>query len=109
MKKYLGIFALGFTLAFLLPLKVTEAAKLYLSMAILVGLATSTKIILDLLRGKKLLKDWLVEITGNLLLSTFLVYISKGLNIPLYYAAIIYFGTQIFEKTGEIRYFLLEE
>lgn len=107
MRKYLGIFLIGFIIAFVLPINIGEVSRLYLSISILVGISSLSKIILDQLKGECDPKKWLIEISSNLLLSTFLVYVSQGLKIPLYYAVIIYFGTEFFEKTAEIRYFLL--
>ncbi len=109
MKKYIGVFLIGFILALTIPINIGEAAKLYISMSILVSLASLSKILLDQLKKDASPRKWLIEISSNLLLSTFLVYVSQGLKIPLYYAAIIYFGTEFFEKTAEIRYFLLIE
>ena len=109
MKKYVGVFIIGFILAFAIPINLGEVARLYISMSILVALASLSKILLEQLKKESNPRKWLIEISSNLLLSTFLVYLSQGLKIPLYYAAIIYFGIEFFEKTAEIRYFLLGE
>ncbi|NLY37293.1 MAG: DUF1290 domain-containing protein [Tissierellia bacterium] len=83
--------------------------KLYLSLSILIGFSSLLEILNDLLNDKKDVKKWLVEFTSNLLLSTFLIFLSLRLAIPLYYAVIIYFGSKIFDIIGKIRYFLLQE
>lgn len=97
----------GFLLALVLPLNLEESLVLYLSLSVLVLIASLLEIIVDIKEEKGDFKKWSVEITSNLLLSTFLTFISLRLKIPLYYATIIFFGTKIFDNTGKIRYFLL--
>ena len=99
----------GLFIGYFLPIEVGGVVKLYLSLSILIGFSSLLEILNDLLNDKKDVKKWLVEFTSNLLLSTFLVFISLRLTIPLYYAVIIYFGSKIFDIIGKIRYFLLQE
>ncbi len=109
MKKLIGIAALGFLLTFKLPLNLSDEVTVYLSLYLLVAVASLLGIIVEIMEGKVSPKKWAGEITSNLLLSTFLTFVSLGQKIPLHYAVIIYFGMKIFENSEKIRYFLLKE
>lgn len=103
------LFISGLFMGYLLPIEVGEVVKLYLSLSILIGLSTLLEILSEILNNKMDIKKWAIEFTSNLLLSTFLVFLSLRLAIPLYYAVIIYFGSKIFDFLSKIRYLLLEE
>ncbi|HZK10517.1 MAG TPA: DUF1290 domain-containing protein [Clostridia bacterium] len=103
------ILFLGFVIGYFIPLEVGELVKLYLSLSILVTLSSSLEILHDLLLDKKNIRKWTIEFTSNLLLSSFLVFLSLRLAIPLYYAIIIYFGSKIFDIMSKIRYSILKE
>ena len=103
------LFITGLFIGYILPIEVGEVVKLYLSLSILIGFSSLLEITNELLNDKKNIKKWIIEFTSNLLLSTFLIFLSLRLAIPLYYAVIIYFGSKIFDIIGKIRYFLLRE
>lgn len=99
----------GLLLGYFMPIEVNESIRLYLSLMILVSLSSLLEILANYLQEKVNFKKWTIEIASNLLLSTFLVFLSLRLSIPFYYAIIIYFGSKIFDILGKIRYFLLQE
>lgn len=103
------LFITGLFMGYLLPIELGEVLKLYLSLSILIGLSSLLEILIETLQDKMDIKRWVIEFTSNLLLSTFLVFLSLRLAIPLYYAVIIYFGSKIFDILAKIRYFLLQE
>ena len=57
----------GFLLALVLPLNLEESLVLYLSLSVLVLIASLLEIIVDIKEEKGDFKKWSVEITSNLL------------------------------------------
>ncbi len=106
----LGGLALGVVIGYYIPFTYPMDYSLYMSVAILATLdailATLDSIfgaVKSTFEGKY---DNIIFVTGfigNSLLAIFLTYIGDKLGIPIYYVAILVFGSRLFDNLSMIR------
>lgn len=102
---------LGLLLGVVLPFEIPIAYSSYLSIAILAALNSVFGGIQADLEGKFDQKLFVTGFFGNTILAALLTYIGDRVGIPIYYAAIFYFGTSLFSNFAKIRryYFKTEK
>jgi small basic protein len=99
---------LGLLVGYYIPLNLSGAASIYLSVAILAAVDSLLGGIRANLEGRF---DALVFISGfffNSLLAFLLAYLGDQLGVPLYYTALFVFGTRLFNNLGYIRRHLIK-
>lgn len=99
----LGGLALGIVIGYYIPFTYPMDYSLYMSVAILATLDSIFGAVKSTFEGKY---DNLIFITGfigNALLAIFLTYIGDKLGIPIYYVAILVFGSRLFDNLSRIR------
>lgn len=99
----LGGLALGVVIGYYIPFTYPMDYSLYMSVAILATLDSIFGAVKSTFEGKY---DNIIFITGfigNSLLAIFLTYISDRLGIPIYYVAILVFGSRLFDNLSMIR------
>ena len=95
--------ALGVVVGFYIPFTYPIDYSLYMSVAIL---ATMDSIFWAIKAGFENKYDNLIFITGfigNALLAIILTYIGDRLGLPIYYVAILVFGSRLFDNLSRIR------
>ena len=103
----LGIL-LGLVVGYLIPISISGAYAIYLSVAILAAIDSLFGGIRANLEDRF---DSVVFITGffgNSILAFGLAYIGDQLGVPLYYAAIFVFGTRLFQNFSIIRRYIVK-
>ena len=99
----LGGLALGVVVGYYIPFTYPIDYSLYMSVAIL---ATMDSIFGAVKSGFESKYDNIIFLTGfigNALLAIILTYIGDRLGLPLYYVAILVFGTRLFDNLSIIR------
>ena len=99
----LGGLALGVVIGYYIPFTYPMDYSLYMSVAILATLDSIFGAVKSTFEGKY---DNIIFVTGfigNSLLATFLTYIGDKLGIPIYYVAILVFGSRLFDNLSMIR------
>ncbi len=94
---------LGLLLGVVLPFEIPIAYSSYLSIAILAALNSVFGGVQADLEGKFDQKLFITGFFGNTILAALLTYIGDRVGIPIYYAAIFYFGTSLFSNFAKIR------
>ena len=102
----IGLLA-GLLIGVVLPFEIPLAYSSYLSIAILASLNSVFGGIQADLEGKFDQKLFITGFFGNTILAALLTYIGDRVGIPIYYAAIFYFGTSLFSNFAKIRRCLL--
>ncbi|RDY24938.1 DUF1290 domain-containing protein [Romboutsia maritimum] len=95
--------ALGVVVGYYIPFTYPIDYSLYMSVAILATMDSIFGAIRSVFESKY---DNLIFITGfigNALLAIFLTYIGDRLGLPLYYVAILVFGSRLFDNLSIIR------
>lgn len=103
----LGGIALGIIVGYYIPITYTMNYSLYMSVAILAAMDSVFGAIKSGFDGKY---DNLIFITGffgNALLAIFLTYIGDRLGVPMYYVAILVFGSRLFNNLSIIRRYII--
>jgi small basic protein len=103
----IGGIALGIIVGYFIPITYTMDYSLYMSVAILAAMDSVFGAIKSSFDGKY---DNLIFITGffgNALLAMFLTYIGDKLGVPMYYVAILVFGTRLFDNLSIIRRYII--
>lgn len=98
----IGLLA-GLLIGVVLPFEIPLAYSSYLSIAILASLNSVFGGIQADLEGKFDQKLFITGFFGNTILAALLTYIGDRVGIPIYYAAIFYFGTSLFSNFAKIR------
>lgn len=98
---------IGGVIGFLLPYTYNTSYSLYITIAILACLDSVFGGVRANLEKKFNIKIFISGFFGNALLAAFLAYIGDRLAVPLYYAAILTFGSRLFDNFASIRRLLL--
>lgn len=98
---------IGGVLGFLLPYTYNTAYSLYISVALLACLDSVFGGVKANLEKKFDIRIFISGFFGNAILAAFLAYIGDILGVPLYYAAIVTFGSRLFDNFASIRRLLL--
>ncbi len=99
--------ALGVVVGFYIPFTYPIDYSIYMSVAIL---ATMDSIFGAIKAGLENKYDSLIFISGfigNALLATILTYIGDRLGLPIYYVAILVFGSRLFDNLSRIRRYII--
>lgn len=102
----LSVFA-GGILGFLLPIHIPAYLSKYVAIAILAALDSVFGGINSKLKGKFNDRIFISGFFGNALIAAVLVFIGDRLDLDLYLAAVVVFGTRLFQNFAEIRRYLL--
>lgn len=98
---------LGLLIGWLCPLTVPSQWSLYVATGLLAALDSALGSLLARLKGEFRLSMLLSGSIGNAILSMGLAWLGSRLGIPLYMAAVVVFGTRMFQNFAEIRRELL--
>ncbi len=99
--------ALGVVVGFYIPFTYPIDYSIYMSVAIL---ATMDSIFGAIKAGLENKYDSLIFISGfigNALLAIILTYIGDRLGLPIYYVAILVFGSRLFDNLSRIRRYII--
>lgn len=94
---------LGLLLGAVLPFEIPMAYSSYLSIAILAALNSVFGGVQADLEGNFDQRLFITGFFGNTILAALLTYIGDRVGVPIYYAAIFYFGTSLFSNFAKIR------
>ncbi|MPM61392.1 hypothetical protein SDC9_108250 [bioreactor metagenome] len=95
--------ALGVVVGYYLPFTYSIDYSLYMSVAILATMDSIFGAIKSGFEGKYDNIIFLTGFIGNALLAIILTYIGDRLGLPLYYVAILVFGSRLFDNLSIIR------
>ena len=98
---------LGLLLGFLCPWTVPVDWSLYVAAGLLAALDSALGGARARLKGQFKLGIFLSGAIGNAAIAVFLTWLGDKLGIPLYLAAVVVFGTRMFQNFAEIRRELL--
>lgn len=98
---------LGLLLGFVCPWTVPAAWSLYVAAGLLAALDSALGGVRARLKGQFKLNIFLSGAIGNAAIAVFLAWLGEKLGIPLYLAAVVVFGTRLFQNFAEIRRELL--
>lgn len=98
---------IGVILGFLTPYSIPAEYSRYVAVALLAALDSVLGGLNARLAGKFKLDILLSGFFGNAVLAVIITYIGQSLDIDLYLAAIVIFGTRLFQNFAEIRRQLL--
>jgi len=99
----LGGLALGVVIGYYIPFTYPMDYSLYMSVAILAALDSIFGAVKSTFEVKYDNLIFLTGFIGNSLLAILLTYIGDRLGIPLYYVAILVFGSRLFDNLSIIR------
>lgn len=97
----------GLVLGFVCPWTVPAAWSLYVAAGLLAALDSALGGVRARLQGQFKLSIFLSGAIGNAAIAMFLAWLGEKLGIPLYLAAVVVFGTRLFQNFAEIRRELL--
>lgn len=98
---------IGAVVAILMPITIPAAYSPYVAIALLGALDSAFGGITAMLRGRFQLNIFLSGFFGNAILAGIITFIGKQLDLDLFLAAVVVFGTRIFQNFAEMRRFLL--
>ncbi|MBN2261019.1 MAG: small basic family protein [Clostridiales bacterium] len=98
----------GVLLGYFIPINISGAFSIYLSVAILAAIDSLFGGIRGNLEGKFDSVIFVSGFFGNSILALSLAYIGDQLGVPLYYAAIFVFGTRLFQNFSIIRRYMFK-
>ena len=98
----------GILIGFIFPMYIPSSFSQYVAVAILASLDSVFGGANARLHGKFDVKIFISGFFGNALLAAMLAYIGKGLGLDLYLAAVVVFGSRLFQNFAEIRRYLLK-
>jgi len=101
-----GVIA-GALLALWLPITIPAAWSPYIAIALLGALDSTIGGVTSHLRGRFQLKIFLSGFFGNALFAGVLTWIGTRLDLDLFLAAVVVFGTRIFQNFADMRSYLL--
>ncbi|MCG8500604.1 MAG: small basic family protein [Firmicutes bacterium] len=99
----------GVIIGILVPYHIPTQYSPYIAIAILAALDSVFGGITASFQGKFNIKMFISGFFGNAILAAMLTYIGKKLDVDIYLAAIIVFGTRLFHNFAIIRRFLLNK
>ena len=106
MVELIGLVA-GILLGVLYPLRISTAMTLYAGIGLLAALDSGVGGYRARLQGEFRTGIFLSGILGNAAIAVFLTWLGQKMGIPIYLAAVVVFGTRLFQNFGEIRRELL--
>ncbi len=106
MVELIGLVA-GILLGVLYPLRISTAMTLYAGIGLLAALDSGVGGYRARLQGEFHTGIFLSGILGNAAIAVFLTWLGQKMGIPIYLAAVVVFGTRLFQNFGEIRRELL--
>ena len=98
---------LGLIAGFLSPWTIPGQYSLYAAAGLLAALDSALGGVRSRLKGDFKLDVYLSGTVGNAAIAVFLTWLGDKLGIPLYLAAVVVFGTRMFQNFAEIRRELL--
>ena len=98
---------IGVITALLLPITIPAPYSPYVAIALLGALDSALGGIMALLRGRFKLDIFLSGFFGNALLAGIITFVGKQLDLDLFLAAAVVFGTRIFQNFADMRRYLL--
>ena len=98
---------LGLIAGFLSPWTIPGQYSLYAAAGLLAALDSALGGVRSRLKGEFKLDVYLSGTVGNAAIAVFLTWLGDKLGIPLYLAAVVVFGTRMFQNFAEIRRELL--
>ena len=106
MLELIGLTA-GLLLGFLIPRHFPAGMTLYVGVGLLAALDSALGGMRSRLKGEFHLPIFLSGTIGNAAIAVFLTALGERMGIPMYLAAVVVFGTRMFQNFGEIRRELL--
>ena len=106
MLELIGLTA-GLLLGFLIPLHFPAGMTLYVGVGLLAALDSALGGFRSRLKGEFHLPIFLSGTIGNAAIAVFLTWLGNRMGIPIYLAAVVVFGTRMFQNFAEIRRELL--
>lgn len=106
MLELIGLTA-GLLLGYLMPLHFPASMTLYVGVGLLAALDSALGGFRARLKGEFHLSIFLSGTIGNAAIAVFLTWLGVRMGIPMYLAAVVVFGTRMFQNFGEIRRELL--
>ena len=106
MVELIGLLA-GLLLGLARPLQFTAAMTLYMAVGLLAALDSGLGGVRARLKGEFHMAIFLSGTIGNAVIAVLLTWLGEKMGIPLYLAAVVAFGTRMFQNFGEIRRELL--
>lgn len=106
MLELMGLIA-GLVLGFSRPLQFPAAMTLYMAVGLLAALDSGLGGVRARLKGEFHMAIFLSGTIGNAAIAVSLTWLGEKMGIPLYLAAVVAFGTRMFQNFGEIRRELL--
>ncbi|MBE6916245.1 MAG: DUF1290 domain-containing protein [Ruminococcaceae bacterium] len=97
----------GGLIALFLPITIPAEWSPYVAIALLGALDSTIGGVTALLRNRFQLKIFLSGFFSNALLAGVITYIGNRLDLDLFLAAVVVFGTRIFQNFADMRSFLL--
>jgi small basic protein len=99
--------AIGIAIAIVSPFTFSPLVSQYIALAILASLDSVFGGIASAINNNFKIKIFITGFFGNALLAVGLIYVGNLLNVDLSIAAIVVFGTRIFQNFAIIRRYLL--
>ena len=99
--------AIGLLLGFAVPAHFPAAWSLYVATGLLAALDSALGGLNARIKGSFKLSIFLSGSFGNAAIAVFLTWLGEKMGLPLYLAAVVVFGTRLFQNFGEIRRELL--
>ncbi len=106
MLELIGLVA-GLLLGVLYPLYFPPSMTLYMGVGLLAALDSALGGVRSQLKGEFQMAIFLSGTIGNAVIAVFLTWLGEKMGIPMYLAAVVVFGTRMFQNFGEIRRELL--
>nr|WP_202620896.1 small basic family protein [Pseudoflavonifractor sp. 524-17] len=104
--EFVGL-AIGLLAGWLFPWTIPPQWSLYVAAGLLGALDSGLGGCNARLKGQFKLSIFLSGAVGNTLIAVFLTWLGEKIGIPLYLAAVVVFGTRMFQNFAEIRRELL--
>ena len=98
---------IGLAAGFLVPWTIPSQYTLYAAAGLLAALDSALGGVRSRLKGEFKLDVYLSGTVGNAAIAVFLTWLGNKLGLPLYLAAVVVFGTRMFQNFAEIRRELL--
>ena len=100
---------IGILAAMFMPYTIPTALSPYFAIGILAGLDSIFGGIASNINNNFRMKIFLTGFFGNALLAAALTHIGKILNVDIYFAAVLVFGTRLFQNFAVVRRFALNK
>ena len=103
---FIGVVA-GGIIALCLPITIPAGWSPYVAIALLGALDSTIGGVTSMLRNRFQLKIFLSGFFGNALLAGVITFVGSKLDLDLFLAAVVVFGTRIFQNFADMRSYLL--